>query len=185
MITKERSCEIAEIYYNDVFNFCRSELKNDADAEDITQDVFLMFQKRYNEMNDTNIKSWLFNVTQKKILEKFREIKKKTKELSLDENINYLDNREFITEIDDNPDISDEEIERQKFKILERLTPEERELFKMIYFEHLKYSEIAERTDLTENAIAIRAMRMRNKIKKMVAEAFITVLLIILFFIYL
>ena len=55
----------------------------------------------------------------------------------------------------------------------------------MIYFEHLKYSEIAERTDLTENAIAIRAMRMRNKIKKMVAEAFITVILIILFFIFL
>lgn len=105
--------------------------------------------------------------------------------LSYNENINSEENFSLITEMDNIIEVSNEEIEQQKFKILEKLTPEERELFKMIYFEHLKYSEIAERLDLTENAISIRAMRMRNKIKRMVAEAFITVILIILFFIFL
>lgn len=185
MITKERSSEIANLYYKDVFNFCRSELKNDDDAEDVTQEVFLLFQKRINEMNEINIRGWLINVAQKKIFAKFREIKKDSKMLSYIENINSEENFSLITEMDNIIEISNEEIEQQKFKILEKLTPEERELFKMIYFEHLKYSEIAKRLDLTENAISIRAMRMRNKIKKMVAEAFITVILIILFFIFL
>lgn len=185
MITAEHSKEIAETYYEDILKFCSSQLNNEEDAWDITQEVFLLFQKKFRELNDTNIKAWLLNVAQKKIFAKFREIKKDSKMLSYIENINSEENFSLITEMDNIIEISNEEIEQQKFKILEKLTPEERELFKMIYFEHLKYSEIAERLDLTENAISIRAMRMRNKIKKMVAEAFITVILIILFFIFL
>ncbi len=183
MISLERSQEIAETYYEDVYRFCHSELINEDDAKDVTQEVFLLFQKKYRDMNDINIKSWLFNVAQKKIFTKFREIKKNSKLLDYDEIGNTLNESSLFAEMDDYIEISEEEIESRKFKILEQLSPEERTVFKMIYIEHLKYSEIAEKLDLTENAISIRAMRIRNKIKKMVAEAFVLILLIIIFFI--
>lgn len=184
MITKERSVEIAETYYKDVLDFCRAELKNESDAEDITQEVFLLFQSRYTEMDDINIKSWLFNVAQKKISERFRDIKKRSDVLLFDENADYLNTDSFIAEINESMFMDDEEIEHQKFKILEKLTPEERELFKMIYIRHLKYAEIAEISGISENAVSIRALRMRNKIKKAVSEVFVTALLIVLFFIF-
>lgn len=184
MITKERSIEIAETYYNDVLNFCRSEIRNDSHAEDITQDVFLFFQKHYGELDDTNIKSWLFNVAQKKLLERFRKLKKEAANVPLDENADYLTDSSLLTEINEGFFISDEEIEEQKSKILEKLTPEERELFKMIYIRRLKYSEIAEISHTTENAVAIKALRMRKKIRTMASEAFVIALLIILFFIF-
>lgn len=184
MITAEHSKEIAETYYEDILKFCSSQLNNEEDARDITQEVFLLFQKKFKELNDTNIKAWLLNVAQKKIFEKFREIKKNTKNISLNENTDFSKDASFVKQIDDFIYISDEEIEKEKFKIIEKLTPKERELFKMIYIERLKYVEIAERMGTTENAIAIRAVRLKQKIKKMATVAFAVILLIIFFFVF-
>ena len=184
MITAEHSKEIAEAYYEDILKFCSSQLNNEEDARDITQEVFLLFQKKFRELNDTNIKAWLLNVAQKKIFEKFREIKKNTKNISLNENTDFSKDASFVKQIDDFIYISDEEIEKEKFKIIEKLTPKERELFKMIYIERLKYVEIAERMGTTENAIAIRAVRLKQKIKKMAAVAFAVILLIVFFFVF-
>ncbi len=181
MITAERSREIAEKYYKDVYKFCRSQIPNEDDAQDLTQEVFLLFQKKYNGMDDKNIKGWLYNVAQKKIFEKFREIKKNEKVLSLNDELDGIDTDSLIIELDSRTDISEEKIEKEKSRILERLTPQERELFKMIYIQHLKYSEIAKQLNTTENAIAVRALRMKQKIKKMVLAAFAGLVIVVLY----
>ena len=44
MIDAATADKIAKMYYNDVYAFCFSKLQNKTEAEDITQDTFLVFQ---------------------------------------------------------------------------------------------------------------------------------------------
>ena len=57
MISAERATEIAGLYYDDVYHLCLSRLKKEADAADVTQEVFLFFQDKYGELEDNFIKS--------------------------------------------------------------------------------------------------------------------------------
>lgn len=184
MISEEKCRKIAYEYYNDVFGFCHARLSEE-EACDVTQEVFLFFQKNYKNLSDERIKSYLFNVANKKIHEKYRELKKLGKEISFDDEAfrTEYENSGYY-ELSDYEAVSDEEIKAAKTKLFEKLTEEEKQLFKMIYIEHLKYSEIAVILNISEKAVGIRALRMRNKIKKLAAEAFTIILGIAFFFIF-
>ena len=81
MISAERATEIAGLYYDDVYHLCLSRLRKEADAADVTQEIFLFFQEKYSDLEDSSIKSWLFSVANNKIKEQFRHIAKREKEL--------------------------------------------------------------------------------------------------------
>lgn len=72
MITAARITEIANSYYNDVYTHCLLRLGNDYDASDVTQEVFLLLQKKYSQLNDIHIKAWLHSAADYKIKEHLR-----------------------------------------------------------------------------------------------------------------
>ena len=56
--------EIYNLYKTDVYRLAYSFTQNKADAEDITQKVFIKFYKNIKKINDkSKIKSWLLTVT--------------------------------------------------------------------------------------------------------------------------
>ena len=71
MISAERAKEVADLYYDDVYHLCYSRLKNETDASDVTQEVFLFFQESCDELEDNYIKAWLYKVADNKIKEEY------------------------------------------------------------------------------------------------------------------
>lgn len=94
MISFERATEIANLYYNDIYHLCLSRLKKEENAADVTQEVFLLFQEKYEGLEDEYIKAWLYKVANNKIKEQFRAIAKREKELELFEMV-YTKHMEY------------------------------------------------------------------------------------------
>lgn len=178
MIGYERADEIAETYYNDIYRFCLSRIKNEEDAEDTVQEVFLLFQQKCNILEDQHIKTWLFSVANNKIKEKFREIAKREKKLIFGDYFKGKSVTEITTEMEYDDLITEEDIENKKNDILASLNDKELELFELVYTKHLEYSHLAETLGISENAVRTRICRLNAKIKSKILYAFMTILLI-------
>lgn len=179
MIDKATSDRIANKYYNDIYRFCASKLKN-ADAADVTQDVFLLFQEKCPYLDDVNISAWLLSVASKKIYEKYRNDKK---ELTLKERLEIFD--DVITTVEETCQVTEEEVLKAKDEVLSGLSEKEKRLYEMIYTQRRKYADIARELETTEKAISMKAFRLNKKIKKLAAETIVhmsSILLYILFF---
>ncbi len=178
MISAERAGEIAALYYDDVYHLCLSRLKREADAADVTQEVFLFFQENYNELEDDFIKAWLFAVANNKIKEQFRHIAKREKELIFGTVSDTQTSTELLYEMEEDNKITDEEIEEKKQSILSSLTEKELELFEMVYTKHMEYAELAKALDISEHAVRSRVYRLRVKIKERASFMFMALLLL-------
>lgn len=180
MITKERANEIAKLYYNNIYQLCYFRLHNEETACDVTQNIFLFFQEHCNELDDTEIKKWLYAVANIKIKEQFREIARREKEDLLGISSAFSSSAELVYEMELNSLLSDEEIEEKKKSILESLTEKELELFESVYIKHTKYAELAKTLGVSESTIKMRVYRLNIKIREKVYLAFMILLLLLM-----
>lgn len=166
MITNERAEEISKIYYDKIFRYCMSISKsNYDDALEITQEVFLVFSKKFKNMNDDKIEHWLFSVARKKALEYFRHIKK-------DEMVIYLEDsftsaEDVLSTITKYYTVSDVELKLTIEAIQKLLTDDEYELFVKKFVENKSQKEISEEMGISISSVSTRTSRLRNKIEKL------------------
>ena len=182
MICSERAAEIALLHYDDVYQLCLSRLKREEDAFDVTQEVFLFFQEKYNELEDVYIKAWLYAVANNKIKEQFRAIAKREKELIFGTVFGSQTNTDILYEMEEDNKITPEEIEEKKQGILSSLSDKELELFEMVYTKHMEYEELAKALDISEHAVRARVYRLKLKIKDRASFIFMAILLIFMKF---
>ncbi len=182
LISFERATEIANLYYNDIYHLCLSRLKKEENAADVTQEVFLFFQEKYNELGDDYIKAWLYKVANNKIKEQFRAIAKREKELIYGTVFGSHTSTDILYEMEEDNNITPEEIEEKKKSILDSLTEKELELFEMVYTKHMEYKELAKAFDISEHSVRGRVYRLRLKIKERAAFIFMAILLLFMRF---
>lgn len=178
LISSERATEIALLHYDDVYHLCLSRLKREEDASDVTQEVFLFFQEKYDELEDEYIKAWLYAVADNKIKEQFRTIAKREKELIFGTVFGSQTSTDILYETLEDNKITPEEIEEKKQGILSSLNEKELELFEMVYTKHMEYEELAKAFDISEHAVRSRVYRLRLKIKKRASFIFMAILLL-------
>ncbi|MBQ9849989.1 MAG: sigma-70 family RNA polymerase sigma factor [Clostridia bacterium] len=178
MISFERATEIANLYYNDIYHLCLSRLKKEENAADVTQEVFLFFQEKYNELEDEYIKAWLYKVADNKIKEQFRAIAKREKELIYGTVFGSQTSTDILYEMEEDNKVTPEELEEKKKSILSSLSEKELELFEMVYTKHMEYKELAKALDISEHAVRARVYRLRLKIKEKAAFIFMAILLL-------
>ena len=150
---------------------------NKQNVEDVVQNVFLTLQSKSAELEPDHLRAWLYSVAQKKLLEQKRE------EIRTSRLINYeadltVNDPALLYEISEEG-ISDAEIDRVKRKIMNALTPEERQLFEAIYEKRIKRRELSQQMGITENALNVRAYRLRNHIRKLAETAFLWIVFVI------
>lgn len=152
LIEKEICEMIIEKYYNDVYNFCLSKLKNIQAAEDCTQEVFLtLFSKRKNLDFTERFRSWLF-ITADKICKKY--IRKNS-------NI-AVDIWDLADEIEDKNSLLDNTVYSNIYEILDK---EDADLLvEYIEADHGDREKIAEKMGITMHALYRRIDRIRKKI---------------------
>ncbi len=182
LISFERATEIANLYYNDIYHLCLSRLKKEENAADVTQEVFLFFQEKYDELEDDYIKAWLYKVANNKIKEQFRAIAKREKEFIYGTVFGSKTSTDILYEMEEDNNITPEEIEEKKKSILDSLTEKDLELFEMVYTKHMEYEELAKAFNISEHAVRARVYRLRLKIKERAAFIFMAILLLFMRF---
>ena len=168
MIDKIKADLIAKAHYESVLKYCLVNLNhNTHDARDITQEVFLLFQEKCDELDDRNIKSWLLKTASLKIKEYNRNIKKDIENTTLetfdieDESANICAMLEKCNSFDS------DNIEKYRNIVFEKLNEKEQKLYNMHYVEKKTHSQIAEEMNTNNKNISVMISRLNKKLRLM------------------
>jgi RNA polymerase sigma factor (sigma-70 family) len=165
-------------YGKNLLGFIRRRVKNDADAEDILQDVWYQFSSVINSEPIEQTGAWLYRVARNKILDKH----KKRKETLLDDMLPDEDD-------DEAPDFKailmtegkTPETEylsnlfwEQLFFALDELPEDQKQVFIWQELEDVPFKEIAERTGENIQTLVSRkryaVLHLRKRLKQLYEE---------------
>jgi RNA polymerase sigma factor (sigma-70 family) len=145
-------------YSKRLMGFIRRRVTNEADAQDILQDVF--YQLAENTQPIEQVSGWLFRVTRNKITDKQR----KMKPLAIEDVFGGREEEEAFdwTELlFDNADNPETDYLRNLFweelqLALDELPPEQKDVFVLTELEGIPFKVIAEETGVTVNTLLSR-----------------------------
>lgn len=178
MSIDQRDIETAvQRYYREIYRYCFSRLIHKESVEDVVQNVFLLLQEKSDDLTAEHLRAWLYSVAQKKILEERRDAVRRSRLLSYDMD-RIVQESLPVYEIPET-DVSEDDVDVLKRRILQRLTPQERQLFEAIYEKHMGRKEAAEQFGVTENALNVRVHRLKKHIKSLTKT--VTMLLIFVY----
>lgn len=156
-------------YSSKVFSKCISLLKNEALAQDATQDIFLkIFLNLAKFGGKSKFSTWVYSITYNYCIDLIRKGKK-------EKNI-------FSEDIENAPDLAEEvpdsallEIEVKKLKvILEKIPVGDKAVLLMKYQDDMSIKEISESLDKSESAIKMKIKRAKHKVQKVYKEIYTT-----------
>lgn len=133
------------------------------EIDDVVSETYLALCEHTKKHGlPSNPTAWLYSVLYRRINNKFREIYKQTK------NTAGLDEAQTLQlEIDfDEEMLKSVSIDKLKNELLSQLTPQELELYELIYIEKENYFKIAEHYSTSQGAVKQRHYRLCDKIKK-------------------
>ncbi|WP_053954979.1 sigma-70 family RNA polymerase sigma factor [Inediibacterium massiliense] len=162
-VYKEKElADIFEAYYKRVYNYIYYRVHCPHTTEDLTSQVFEKVMLKINtySQSESPFEVWLFAIAKNVINDYFRSIKKR-KLFSLD-GIKELISGEKTPE----RMVLIEETNDELFKILNLLSPRERNIVALKFGGNLKNKEIANILDITENNVGIILYRTMKKLKK-------------------
>lgn len=146
---------IFNFFYPRLFHFIREYIPNDDLAENMVQDTFvILWNKRSDLREDTNLSAWLYTVARNHCLKGLRDDKIR-KELFIPDGQNALEldmNIDALLNLDTS-DLTFMEIERIIENTLEKLSPQCRLIFELSRFSNKKNREIAEELNVSVKAV--------------------------------
>lgn len=151
--------EIYSQYFKDVHKYVLSLSKNEAVAEEITQETFFKALKNIDKFNGTcKVYVWLCQIAKNTYFSYREKMKKYSYDSDIEERVDdvNLDNRLFIAE-------SAFEIH----KALHNLDEPYKEVFTLRLFGELQFAQIAELFNKTESWARVTYHRAKIKLKEM------------------
>ncbi len=129
---KDRLNELYKKYNKLIYGIAFSILKNKEDSEDLVQIVFLkIFKIDKSKLPKKNESSWLYSLTKNETL---NYLKKKTKDLNIDEIYNIAEEDKELNKIIDNDEYN---------KIISKLNEQEQEIVSLKILLKLSFKEIS------------------------------------------
>ena len=147
-------------YYMRVFRYAWKKVKNNADAEDLTQTAFIYCYQHYEEYDErrASFGTWIFLVVNSRIKNYYRDRKVNT---HIDEVIDILpDETDFDHAI---------ELEEMRSRILDALkacSPVQSQIVRLRYFEKKNTREISFCTGLSEANVRTQRSRALKRMKE-------------------
>jgi RNA polymerase sigma factor (sigma-70 family) len=162
-----------------LFGFIRQRVNNEADAEDILQDVWYQLTATVDTEPIEQVSSWLFTVARNKIIDNYR----KKKPESLDDALSFENedgeiNFKEILLADNNKNPETEHLRNIFWKelqdALEELPEEQRDVFIWNELEDVPFKEIAAHTGVTVNTLISRkryaVLHLRQRLQTLYNE---------------
>jgi RNA polymerase sigma-70 factor (ECF subfamily) len=145
-----------EANFRRIHGFARRRVQNDAEAEDLTQEIFLTVMRASDSYQGrAEFESWVFGVARNVVREHQRSTRRRQA-------------WEALTQRGATPPTPEEKLcERRIFETLSRrlsaVEPWQAKIFVLRYFERLSPGEIARRTERTHYAVSTSLKRMRRR----------------------
>lgn len=168
---------------NRLFNFIRKRVPEQADAEDILQDVFYQLTETYRLMKPVEqVSSWLFTVARNKITDWFRKSKAEPFSKQQVQNASADEEGEVLTLADMLPDLSNNPEGQYARKVimsaledaLDELPEEQREVFIMHELENKSFNELSEITGENVKTLLSRkryaVLHLRERLQELYKE---------------
>lgn len=167
MLNKEELEAYCKEYYADVYRYCLCCLSNKEDAEDATQDTFVVFSKKGHLLDEIHIKPWLFRTAHHMILRAYKKRYTKTnKECVYDEALLEASRRVRTFE----EDIVSYYGERYEKEVYERLSERDKEFFELYGDGFLKTGAIAQLLGLDPHACSMGKGRLIERCRDIMKE---------------
>lgn len=164
--------ELYDRYVDKVYRKCLSFVKNEAQAEDFTHDIFLRVVLKIGSFKEhAKFSTWLYSITYNYCMDQVRQVKRQA-EIALDENFDLAEERDEMELV---------EMQTQGLKkALQKIDPDERAIILMKYQDDFSIKEISETLKITESAVKMRLMRTKEKLKKIYTENIVFFLIVII-----
>ena len=140
---------IYERYCKRLYGFVLRYIKVEADAEEIVQEVFVKIWESRSKLNAySSFESFLFTIAYNATIDLLRKRVNERK---------YLENLVALQQIQEAPDILDEihfkELDDKLKKLLEELTPRQKEIFQLSRGQGFSHEEIAVKLGISVNTV--------------------------------
>lgn len=157
-----------ELHEDHIHRFARSFVKDDATAQDITQDVLITFWNHHDELEGEDALPWLLRVTRNACIDKLRRRQTRHKTMTVDtDGVSDAPSRQ------PGPDAQAEtaDVEAHLHDALDRVAPPYRQVVKLRELQELKYKEIAEALDMPLNTVKVYIHRGRKKLRRQLSNS--------------
>ncbi len=155
-------------YAGKVYSKCLSMLKDEALANDATQEIFVkLLTNLWKFQGRSKFSTWVYSITYNYCIDFLRRRKKR--------------NNLFADELDDPPDMAEEDVPdefllqmeiKQLREVLKNLPDDDKAVLLMKYQSEMSIKEIAELLNKTESAVKMKIKRAKVKAKRLRSEMF-------------
>lgn len=145
-----------------VFRFARSMLKDEATAQDVTQEVLVKLWEHQDDLDEDRLTAWLTCVARNACIDKLRARQRRRKTVRVDsDGVNRAESPERT------PDrhAETEDLRDHVLDALDRVDDPYRRVVALRELQGLKYKEIAEILDMPLNTVKVYLHRGRKKLR--------------------
>jgi RNA polymerase sigma factor (sigma-70 family) len=160
-----------ETHKNMVYNLCLKYLQNIEDAEDVTQEVFVIIHNSLHQFKgESKISTWIYRIAVTRSLE-FIRAKKRQKRFAFFQTIFTNEKGEVKTEASHfhHPGVQLENKERAAilFSAIDKLPENQKTAFILAKLEDLSYSEISEVMNISNSSVESLLFRAKQNLQKL------------------
>jgi RNA polymerase sigma-70 factor (ECF subfamily) len=165
---KERFLSLFKEHESRIYNFIYRMTQNEADAEELTQEVFIRVWNGIDELrSDSSINSWIYRIASNVWLDSFRKNKRESKQESLEMYDEFLYDAKIL--------LIEDEIYKAKLaecirSYITKLPEDYRAVIILHDIEGFKNSEIAKMFGISLDAVKIRLHRARGKLREILTK---------------
>jgi RNA polymerase sigma-70 factor (ECF subfamily) len=145
-----------------VYRIARSMLKDEATAQDVTQEVLVTLWEHHDDLNSDGIMAWLACVTRNACIDKLRARQRRRKTVTVD-----ADGVGRAKSSSRTPDrhAEAEDLRDHVLDALDRVDNPYRRVVALRELQGLKYKEIADTLDMPLNTVKVYIHRGRKKLR--------------------
>jgi RNA polymerase sigma-70 factor (ECF subfamily) len=144
-----------------VYNKCYGFAKDEDEAKDLTQDVFLkLFVKLSSFKGNSKFSTWLYAFTYNHCV---NYVTRNTAKKFEKQTVDYTDIENISEEVEDSSDFNDMRVDKLK-KALDLISPNEKMILLLKFHDNLTIKEIESVLGVGESAVKMRIKRAKAKL---------------------
>ncbi len=158
--------QIIVLYQKRIFKMAYGYLKNQEDAKEVVQETFLRLYKAIGAYREGNrFSSWLYRIATNLCVDQYR--KNKLRSQREGDTDNLVGDHYQVAETED-PELhmANETMKTQIHQAVSKLSKQEKKVFMLKHFSHMKYQEIAEVMDISVGTVKSTHHRAVTNLKK-------------------
>ena len=164
-ITEKDLNQIAVDFYDAIYKYCHQRVRNDHDAYDLTQDVFLALSQSYERIEYSSCRQWLYQTAHNMVVDYYKSIRRDNErvvsiEATTKDSLSF--NVDFLEQITTDDTASHMDV------VLSHLRSKEKRLYEEVYVKKKDYHDLAKEYGISETTLRKRVSRLGRKIRKLI-----------------